>query len=102
MRLVEFPVFEIPVPFAYFLKVEMGALREMPQRGRFAMHKFSAKLDWNPRIRISMSEDASTDASTCFQHRNLVTGDAEIARGSKTGSARANYQNICIKHDSRL
>ena len=67
------------------------------------MHKFSPELDRNWFGWILISKDTTANAIAGFEHDYRLASDAEVTRGSQTGRARTDDQNIrfCFCHLER-
>ena len=61
------------------------------------MHKFSPELDRNWFGWILISKDTTANAIAGFEHDYCLAGDAEVTRGSQTGSMLLTYDGIELK-----
>ena len=79
---------------------KMRPLRQAPEFRRLAMHKFSPELDRNWFGWILISKDTTANAIAGFEHDYRLASAAEVTRGSQTGRARTDDQNIrfCFCH----
>lgn len=70
----------------------------MRQPGNAAMSmtvdEFSAQLDGCARPRFVTRPDASADPIACFQHEHFAIRCCKRRRGSETGSAGTNHNDV--------